>query len=311
MSLPDWFHEAAKHVNNWGRWGDDDERGTVNLISPEVVARAAGLVRHGRTFSLAWPLAFERNLQMGNLPGRSVLHTMTSVNQPMLGDTAQFCSSDDVVVMGLQTATHWDALAHVSYDGRIYNGFGAATVTGGGASRAGIHNVGALVSRGVLLDVARTLEVDHLDGGFAILPEHLDAAAAKSGVTVGAGDVVLVRTGHVHHLLDRKRPDTVAYAMSNPGFGWQCAEWFHDHDVAAVAIDNLTFDVYPCQDDAAFFPVHLLCLVEMGLLQGQNWILEDLAADCAADGVYEFLLEASPQPFTNALGSPVNPVAIK
>ncbi len=311
MPLPDWFHDAARQVNNWGRWGPDDEVGTPNLITPECVRRAAGLVRTGKTFSLAWPLAFERNLQMGNLPGRSVLHTMTAVNHPLVGDPSQFCSSDDVVVMGPQTATHWDALAHVSYDGRIYNGFGAATVTGAGATRAGIHNVSRLVARGVLLDVARTLDVEHLEGGFAILPEHLDAAAAAAGVEVGQGDVLVVRTGHVHLLLEGRRPDTVAYAMSNPGFGWQCAQWFHERGVAAVAIDNLTFDVYPCQDPTVLFPLHLLCLVEMGLLQGQNWILEDLAADCAADGVYEFLLEASPQPLRNALGSPVNPIAVK
>lgn len=311
MPLPDWFHEAAARVNNWGRWGDADQVGTVNLITPEVVREAATLVRTGKRFSLAWPLSFQQNLQMGNLPGRSVLHSMTSVNHPMLGDPTQFCSSDDVVVMGPQTATHWDALAHVSYDGRIYNGFGAVTVTGAGATKAGIHNVRSLVSRGVLLDVARTLGVEHLEGGFAVLPEHLDAAADAAKLTVRSGDIVLVRTGQTHHLLDGKRPDTVAYAMTNPGLGWQCAEWFHARDVAAVAVDNLTFDPYPCQDPAVFFPIHLLDLVEMGMLQGQNWILEELAADCADDGVYEFLLEASPQPLTNALGSPVNPIAIK
>lgn len=310
MALPEWFHATAARVNNWGRWGADDEIGTLNFITPDAVTRAAACVRSGRSFSLAWPLSFAQNLQMGNLPGRSVLHTMTSINHPMLGDPAQFCSSDDVVFMGMQTATHWDGLAHVSYDDRIYNGFGAASVTASGASKLGIHQVRSIVSRGVLLDVARTKGVDRLDGGTAILPADLDAAQAASNVTVRQGDIVLVRTGHVQHLMG-KRMDVKTYARENPGLGWQCAEWFHERDVAAVAIDNLTFDPYPLQDPAAFFPLHLLDLVEMGMMQGQNWILEDLAADCADDGIYEFLLEASPQPFTGAVGSPVNPVATK
>jgi kynurenine formamidase len=310
MPLPDWFHEAAARVNNWGRWGDDDELGTLNLITPEVVKRAAGCVRTGRSFSLAWPLSFHENLQKGNLPGRSVLRTMTAINDPMLGDPALFTSSDDVVVMGLQVATHWDGLAHVSYDGRMYNGVPTDSVTAAGASRLGIHKVRSVVSRGVLLDVARTHGVDRLEGGYGVTPEDLSAAQEAAGVDVGPGDVVLVRTGQMQVLLGR-RPDRNGYAMSSPGLDWRCAEWFHQRDVAAVAVDNLTFDPYPVQDPAAFFPIHLLHLVEMGMLQGQNWVLEELAADCAADGVHDFLLEASPQPFTNAVGSPVNPVATK
>ena len=88
-------------------------------------------------------------------------------------------------------------------------------------------------------------------------------------------------------------------------------QWFRDHDVAAVATDNLTFEVYPCEREDAILPVHLLHLVDMGMTQGQNWNFEELAADCAADGRYTFFLDASPLPFTNAVGSPVNPVAIK
>ena len=104
--------------------------------------------------------------------------------------------------------------------------------------------------------------------------------------------------------------DVDAYNTGS-GLTMDTASWFHDHDVAAVATDNLTFEVFPCEDMTAILPVHPLHLVEMGMTQGQNWMLEDLADDCVADGAYEFFLEASPQPFTNALGSPVNPVAIK
>ena len=288
MPLPDWFHEAAARVNNWGRWGSDDEVGTVNLITPEVVRRAAR-VREVRPVVLVGMAAVvPREPPEGQLAGpfgaaHHDVHQRAHVRDPSL-----FTSSDDVVTLGLQAATHWDGLAHVSYDGRMYNGVPLSAVTAAGATRLGIHRIRSVVSRGVLLDVARTLGVDRLDGGYGVTPDDLDAAEAAAGIEVAAGDIVLVRTGQVQVLLG-KRPDREGYAMSSSGLAWQCAEWFHARDVAAVAIDNLTFDPYPVQDPAAFFPAHLLHLVEMGMLQGQNWVLEELAADCAADGVYEFL----------------------
>ncbi|HET8931023.1 MAG TPA: cyclase family protein [Acidimicrobiales bacterium] len=310
MGLPDWFHEAAARVNNWGRWGADDRIGTLNFITPEVVARAARCVRTGRRFSLAWPLSFAQDLQRGNIPGRSILRTMTTIDEAMLGDRSLFCTSDDVVTMGLQVATHWDGLGHVSYDGRLYNGVPTSTITAQGATELGIHHVQSLVGRGVLLDVARAKGVERLEPSYAVVPGDLDEASAAAGVTVDSGDVVLIRTGQMSYLRGR-RPDRDGYAMTSSGISWRCAEWFHTHEVAAVAVDNLTFDAYPPSESDAFFPAHLLHLVEMGLTQGQNWDLDALADDCAVDGVATFLLEASPLPFTNAVGSPVNPVAIK
>lgn len=310
MGLPDWFHEAAGKVNNWGRWGDDDRIGTLNLITPDAVRRAAACVKTGKRFSLAWPLSFDEDLQRGNIPGRMILHTMTAIDEAMLGDRSLFCTSDDIVTMGLQVATHWDGLAHVSYAGRLYNGVSASTVTAKGATELGIEQIRTLTGRGVLLDIARTRGVERLEPSYPISPEDLDAAVQTAGLTVESGDVVLIRTGQMSHLRGR-RPDRDAYAMQSSGISWHCAEWFHRHDVAAVAIDNLTFDTFPPSEQDAFFPAHLLHIVEMGLTQGQNWDLDALAKDCADDGVYEFLLEASPLPITGAVGSPVNPVAIK
>lgn len=310
MGLPDWFHEAATRVNNWGRWGDDDRIGTLNFITPEVVRDAAACVRTGRRFSLAWPLSFAEDLQRGNIPGRTILRTMTAVDEAMLGDRSLFCTSDDVVTMGLQVATHWDGLGHVSYDGRLYNGVAASTMTAQGATELGIHHVRSLVTRGVLLDVARTKGVELLDASYAVTPDDLDEAAAAAGVEVRSGDAVLIRTGQMAYLRGR-RPDRDAYAMTSSGISWRCADWFHERQVAAVAVDNLTFDTFPPSEPDAFFPAHLLNIVEMGLTQGQNWDLDALADDCAADGVYDFLLDASPLPFTNAVGSPVNPVVVK
>lgn len=308
MAVHESLAELAVKVNNWGRWGDADELGTLNLITPEAVLRGVASVRSGRTFSLAIPLS-EDGPQIGAVPGRvNPTRQMIAIHHALLGDSDQFCSSEEVVSIALQAGTHWDALAHVSYAGRMYNGFGLEVVDERGASHLGIDKVKTLVSRGVLLDVARAHGVDRLGGGYAITAEDLDAAAALGEVTVLPGDIVLVRTGHIQLL---HAGDKVGYMVPVPGLSTMTVPWFHEHDVAAVAIDNLSFEVYPPEREDVMLPVHLVHLVEMGLTQGQNFDLEALAADCAADGQYTFLLTANPEPFELGLGSPVNPVAIK
>lgn len=303
------FVDVAKRVSNWGRWGDDDELGTLNLIDDAAVRRGAACVRTGKRFSLALRLD-QRGPQVGGIPGRiNPLRTMIAINSEFVGTPDGFCTSDDVVTMGLQAATHWDGLAHVSYSGQIYNGYDASTITVDGASKCGIARVASLTSRGVLLDVARALGTDRLDPGYPIRVADLDLALAQSGVDLVAGDVLLVRTGFMQLF---KARDREGYAAGHqPGLTMETVEWFHARDVAAVATDTFVFEVWPCEDPQMLLPVHLLHLRDMGLTQGQNFDLEALAADCADDGVYEFLLEASPLPFTGGCGSPVNPVAVK
>jgi kynurenine formamidase len=310
MPLPAEFHELAKRVNNWGRWGPDDERGTLNLITDEAVARASACIRTGRRFALALPLS-ENGPMMGNVPGRpsNPKRTMLSLHLAMTKDPDAIRFSDDQVSMPLQAATHWDSLAHVSYMGKIYNGFDEGSVDENGAARCGIDKVGTLVSRAVLLDVARALEVERLDGGYAITPSDLDAALARARTDVGPGDVVLVRTGFIQLFLSGARAQYGAGDM--PGLGIGCPLWFHERDVAAVATDTLAFEVWPVERKDVLFPVHLLDLVEMGMLQGQNFNMEELSASCAEDGVYELFLSATPEPFARGLGGPVAPVAIK
>ncbi|GHC77176.1 cyclase family protein [Streptomyces violaceochromogenes] len=307
MSLPDAFHDIAKRVNNWGRWGSDDEIGTLNLITDEVVRRAAATVRTGRRVPLALPLQ-QDGVQTGMIPGRvNPLHAMVQINQEIFGPGTVACS-DDAVTMGLQAATHWDALSHVSHSGRLYNGRPAHTVTAhGGAGFSGIGTVRHVVSRGVLLDVARARGTDRLDGGHAVTPEDLDAAEELAGTRVRAGDVVLVRTGQIQAYL---AGDRHGYAYPSPGLSIRTPEWFHARDVAAVADDTLTFEVFPPEVEDLWLPVHALDLVEMGMPQGQNWNLEKLSTACGEAGRYAFLLTATPEPFTGATGSPVAPVAV-
>lgn len=308
MALPEEFVDLAREVNNWGRWGPDDELGTLNLITPEVVRRGAACVRTGKVFSLGLPL-HEGGPQTGAIPGRiNPVHTMTQVNTAFGTDSDAIAFSDDVVEMALQCATHWDALSHVSYRGTLYNGIPADVITDRGAARCSTDRITSLVSRGVLFDLPRSKGVERLDGGYAITSADLDAAAEAEGVSVEPGDVVLLRTGHMQLL---EAGDRKAFGYPSPGPGMDAVRWFRRHDVAAVATDTLTFEVFPGEREDVFFPVHLLDLVEMGMTQGQNFVLEELARDCAEDGEYTFLLEATPDPFVAAVGAPVQPVAVK
>ncbi|WP_394433121.1 cyclase family protein [Streptomyces sp. SGAir0957] len=307
MPLPAEFHEIAKRVNNWGRWGPEDETGTLNLITNDAVHRAAAEIRTGRRVPLALPLK-EDGVQSGLIPGRiNPHHTMVQINQRIFGpDTV--ATSDDSVTMGLQAATHWDALTHVSHSGRLYNGRPADTITAhGGAEFSGIDKALYVVSRGVLLDVAAAKGLDRLPGDHAVTPEDLDEAAEFGGVTVRAGDIVLVRTGQIQVYLSG---DKHGYGYPSPGLSLRTPEWFHARDVAAVANDTLTFEIFPPEIEDLWLPVHALHLVEMGMLQGQNWNLESLSTACGEENRYTFFLSAMPEPFKGATGTPVAPVAV-
>jgi kynurenine formamidase len=308
VSLPDEFVALAKSVNNWGRWGPDDERGTLNFITDDHVRRAASLVATGRRIPLAIPLS-EDGPQLGFVRGRTnPARTMVAVHEGLGEDDEGVRFNDDAVQMGLQAATHWDALAHVSYAGRMWNGFATDVVDDAGARHLGADRIGNVVSRGVLLDVAAARGRERLEGGYALTPDDLEAAEAHANVRVGTGDIVLVRTGQMRLL---HAGDRMGYAISTAGPSMQTVQWFHDREVAAVATDNLSFEVFPGEIDGLMLPVHMLHVVEMGLLQGQNFDLEALATECGDDGRYEFLCIATPEPFAGACGAPVAPVAVK
>ena len=305
------FAKVAARVRNWGRWGPDDEIGTLNFVDDDARRRAAAAVVSGRSFALGLPLSEAEGIQVGVVKGRvNPTRNMIQVNEPVSADPEWFRNSEDLLTMPTQSATHWDALAHASYGGVIYNGYPASSINEAGAARCGIHRLKTVLSRGVLLDVARAKDVVVLEPAYPIMPADLDAACALAGVEVAPGDIVLVRTGQMVHLAPEHR-DLIAYTYPSPGLTIETAEWFFAHDIAAVATDNLTFEVVPSQYEDAYLPVHLLHLVEMGLTQGQNWVLDELADDCASDGRYTFLLDATPLPLTNGLGSPLNPVALK
>jgi kynurenine formamidase len=306
----DSVRRLGKQLSNWGRWGAEDERGTLNFITPDVVKRAASLVRTGRVFSLGLSFGAE-GPQIGQGGRVNPTHLMTAVDQKLPADYPDvFRYADDIMIFPLQCATQWDSLAHVHYDGQLYNGFPATTTTYGGAARNGIDKVGAgIVSRGVLLDLARADGAARLKPGYAITPADLDAAERKQGVKVMSGDVLLIRTGHLG--VFKNDSDRVGYMRMMPGLGIACAEWLHGREVAAVAADTNSVEVIPFEDPNTPLPLHLVCLRDMGLTLGEMFDLDALAEDCAADGVWEFFFSAPPLRITGAVGSPLNPLAIK
>lgn len=308
MPLPDELKELAARVSNWGRWGDDDERGTLNFIGPEAVMRGISAALTGRTFSLTLPMD-ETGPSPTGIPDRTPpVREMIFVNVSMTGDRSDFTTSDDKVSMGVQGATHWDALAHAGYEHKLYNGIDDSVITETGASKLGIENFGPVASRGVLLDLARVHGVDCFDEPVAFGADDLDRAVDLAGVTIEPGDILCVRTGQTRFL---HAGDVDRYEHPTPGLGVGSIEWLYEREVAAVATDTMTFEVFPGEDPAVLLPVHMIHLRDMGLVQGQLWDLEELATDCAADGRYDFLLVATPLPFTHAVGGTVAPTAIK
>lgn len=307
------FEKMAEKVRNWGRWGNDDQRGTINLIGPETLQRAAAEVKSGKLFNLG--LNFDKNGPQLGVARFNPLLYVVDLARPLNPDRPEGgCFNDDVIHMPLQAATQWDAIGHVHYDGVLYNNCNACDVlSADGTSAHGIHHLASpgIMSRGVLLDVARMQGVDELPVGFAITPDILNDCCEHQGVRIERGDVVMIRTGHIRRFT--VAGDKVAFNSVQPGVTPECAEWIYDRDVAAVASDNLAVEIITAGMVQEYMPLpfHMLTLRDMGCPLGEMFHFEALSKDCANDGQYTFLLSAPPLPVTGAFGSPVNPLALK
>lgn len=301
--------------NNWGRWGDLDEKGTANLLTPERVAAAARLIETGQVVSCAIPLDSTGPVH----PTRTgVVHLYGYTGSDFVAGTKAgqdypgFQGTDDYIFMPLQGSTQWDGLSHFFYKDTMYNGFWIGNVESyAGARRGSIHQMkDTLVGRGVLLDLPKFKGVDRLQPQYGITPDDLDACAEAQGVTVGEGDMLVVRTGHVpwfYQLQDKME----YWKVGAPGITRAVVDWLAEKDVAALAMDNIAVEVEPFEEPYDHvYPLHARLIRDLGLTLGEVWWLEDLSATCAELGRYEFFLSAPPLNVTNASGSPANPVAI-
>ena len=307
------LRETAEKCNNWGRWGPDDEAGTLNFVAPEDIIAAAGLIRKGKVFSLA--LNFDnRGPQVGLWGNRfNPIHTMLATGTDAIAgnqDEGGLRYADDMVSLPLQCGTQWDALGHIFYGDKMWNGYDATLVDSGGAKKNGIEKVkDKMVGRGVLLDMARHLDIEALDEGMAITNDDLDGCAEAQGVEIRRGDFVLVRTGMMEQ---RLRDGWAGYAGGDaPGLAFETAEWIHQHEIAAICCDTWGCEVRPNETEDAQQPWHWVVIPMIGISMGEIFVMGELADDCAGDGVWEFFFCAPPLPVTGGVGSPLNPIAIK
>jgi kynurenine formamidase len=293
-----------KELSNWGRWGTDDEKGTLNLITPAKRKQAAGLVRDGITVSLARDASTEKAIDNP----QPYQHTMNNVGAAASSDRFS------VSFHGL-SHTHLDALGHHFLDGKLYNGFSRDewVTMEGGARKGSIHNVkGGIFTRGILLDIPRLKGVPYLEPGTAIYVEDLEAWEKQAGVKVSAGDAIFIRTGR---WVRRATAGPWEIGKLDAGVDASVIPWLRQRDVALIGSES-ALDVIPIPtantitnpDD--YRPVHNFVLVALGMNVFDNCTLDDLAKAAAARKRWEFLLTASPLPIVNGTGSPINPVAV-
>jgi hypothetical protein len=305
----------------WGLYGPDDDLGTLNLLTPARVVAAAGCIHTGKRFTVGLTL----DLPAPPFFGREAMqHTVISLAPGMLDDKL-----DNYFPQG---STQWDAICHFGHAARFYNGRTEEEVRAG---RLGIHAAAreGIVGRGVLLDVDR-----HLTAGgapvdprssFEILPELLDATAVAQGVELREGDILCLRTGWIAWYLgldDAGRTELATTSLTHaafrsPGLSYrsEMAEYLWDRGVAAIAADNPTVEVMPPPPSPSGDPMltdpdstlHAQVMGLLGMTLGEFFDFEALAADCAADRVYEFFFAAAPLAVRGGIGSPPAAVAVK
>jgi kynurenine formamidase len=313
-----WF----EGLSNWGRWGADDERGTLNLITDEHRVAAARLVVTGRTVSCARPIVTTHGDPASNaqlfwvVTGEAACHSHEAL-PPTRRGTGNMGSASEYVGLVFHGfhCTHVDSQAHLFWEGRLYNDRPSFLTSAefGSLWCPVTQMADGVVGRGVLLDVARAHGVDALEPGHAVTPEELAATAGAEGVDVGAGDIVLLRTGRWHDTQVARVPTRAGGSSRDPGpmCGWHpaCMPWLHERDVAMIGCD------YAQEPSSVSFPelpgaVHVLGLVAMGMPLIDNCDFEALGAACSELGRWEFQFVMAPLRVEGGSGSPVNPLAV-
>jgi kynurenine formamidase len=289
--------DLHRTLSNWGRWGEDDQLGALNLITPQVTAAAAATVRTGRTVSCARPLD---TVSSADNPA-PVAHHMT-------GTATEGMGADYFAIASHGFATsHIDALCHIFHEGRLYNGYPAEAVTAHGATKLGIHRLhDGIVTRGVLLDIPTLRGVDALEPGEPVFPEDLEAAEARAGLTVRAGDALLVRTGRWRWRAAHGAWDAGQLAA---GLDASCLAWLRERDVATLGSDGVS-DVLPSRVEGVGMPIHTVVIVAMGVHLLDNLDLDAVAEACGEASRWEFLLTVAPLVLRRGTASPVNPIAV-
>ena len=297
------IYEACK---NWGRWGPDDELGALNLITPERVAAAAGLVRSGLTVSCSWAL----DTKAGPDNPKPVVHHMTVLQDINVGDAGDLRFTGDFIGIEFHgdAHSHIDALCHMAYKGKLYNGFPVDdAVNSLGATRQTMDVVrGGIVGRGVLLDIPRLRGTKWVEPGDFVSADEIEAAEKAQGVRLQPGDILFLRTGHA-----RKRLEEGPWEASKAKAGLHTTAMplLHQRDVAAIGYDG-DGETVPSLCQGVAYPIHAIGISAMGLYFLDSLYLEDLASACEGENRWEFMCVVAPLRIERGTGSPVNPLAI-
>jgi kynurenine formamidase len=298
------FAALFASVQSWGRWGTKDELGALNRLTTDRVAGAARLVRSGTTVSLSLPLCTSL---APDCPTPADFHMTQSHDADVGLGSIGFAKDYVGVDYHSDGHTHIDALCHVAYEDRLYNGVAAGSVTVEGAAADAIDLVkDGLVGRGVLLDVPRLRGVPWLEPGEHVFREDLEAAAREQDVEIEEGDILLVRTGPPRRLAELGPWDTAA---SKAGLHPSAMPLLAERGVAALGCDGNS-DTAPSSTEGVAFPIHVLALNAMGVLLLDYLQLENLRGACEAADRWEFLCVTAPLRIVGGTGSPVNPLAI-
>jgi kynurenine formamidase len=301
------FDTLFQSVCNWGRWGGDDERGTLNYITPESVRSAAALIRSGRTVSMAVPI----NKVAGPDNPHPVAHYMAMIfdGSSALGEPG-FCLDYLAGEIHGDCHTHIDALCHVAYKGRLYNGKPAAAITARGPNFQDITTYAhGVVGRGVLLDIPRLRGVKWLEPGEAVTPAELEQCEKAEGVRLRQGDILAFRTGHHRRRLELGAWNNGYDGEGKAGLHATVISLLYDRKVAAFFPDG-DGETVPSGVEGVAYPIHALQIAAMGMVCADSLNLEDVSAVCEQEHRWEFLVVAAPLRLPGGTGSFFNPIAI-
>ena len=304
------FDEIFEMVKNWGRWGPDDELGTLNYIAPDSVRAAAELVCSGRRVTMSIPM---NKIAGPDNPRPATHHVVQGHDIDIGSSTVTFATDFLGVEFHGDCHTHMDALCHIAYRGQVYNGRPALEVmTSRGATALDVTSYQhGLVGKGVLLDVPRFRGVDWLEPGEAVSRAELEAIEKAQHVRLGEGDILVFRTGHHKRrlALGAWNNDYPPAGEGKAGLSVDSIPWMHERRIAAFLPDG-DGETVPSNVEGILYPIHPLQVTAMGMFAADSLQLEDLASACAEEGRFEFMVVGLPLRLPGGTGSPWNPVAI-
>jgi kynurenine formamidase len=301
------FDALFQSVCNWGAWGADDQRGTLNYLTPDCVRTAAALVRSGRTISMAVPI----NKVAGPDNPHPVAHYMAQAFDGSSGPCEPGFALDYLAgeIHG-DCHTHIDALCHVAYKGRLYNGRAASEITTRGATFQDITTYAhGIVGRGVLLDIPRMRGVKWLEPGEAVTRAELEQCEQAEAARLRQGDIVVFRTGHHRRRLELGPWNNGYDGEGKAGLHPTAISLLHERKIAAFFPDG-DGETVPSGVEGVAYPIHALQIVAMGMICADSLNLEDVAAACEEERRWEFLVLAAPLRLPGGTGSFFNPIAI-